>query len=63
MKYTLTLQDKETHIVTQPRIDMIKWGRRKSEPSLIATTREKTTNTQCFITVPCSMIKSLIEIK
>lgn len=64
MKYLLTLQDEETHIVWEPRIDQVRWGKkRKAETSLIATTECQTTKQHAFLTIPCDLVKDMRMIK
>jgi len=58
MNYLLILQDETVYQVSRPKISMIKWGRRKSEPTLTVTNLDDN-----YIAVPCSMIKELTPIK
>jgi hypothetical protein len=58
-KYILILQDEDTYEVSEPKISMIRWGKkRQSEPTLTASAGNNKT-----VAVPCSMIKELTPIK
>lgn len=63
MNYILIHTDSTKYIINDHKIELAKWGKkRKSEPTLIATTKDKF-GSECEIAIPCLFIHSLIKQK